>query len=110
MDSAKDMEELLMGLQQMKLANPEVFKQAMQSLGLPTESDNASMLEENDSLLKMAEAIKMMKKPNMDEDMIGGNDLIMSKDKPKQVSALFVLIVQYPQIQIHLVIFVSRKE
>jgi len=87
MDSTKDMEELLMGLQQMKLSNPEVFKQAMQSLGLPTESENASMLEENDSLLKMAEAIKMIKKPNADEDMIGGNDLIMSKDKPKQVSA-----------------------
>ena len=86
MDSAKDMEELLMGLQQMKLSNPDVFKQAMQSLGLPTESENASMLDENDSLLKMAEAIKMMKKPNADEDMIGGNDLIISKDKPKQVS------------------------
>eukprot|EP01032_Pedospumella_encystans_P019887 gene19887-22601_t len=90
MDSAKDMEELLMGLQQMKLSNPEVFKQAMQSLGLPTESENASMLDENDSLLKMAEAIKMMKKPNTDEDMIGGNDLIMSKDKPKQPKGITI--------------------
>lgn len=89
MDSAKDMEELLMGLQQMKLSNPDIFKQAMQSLGLPTDETDSSILEESDSLLKMAEAIKMMKRPN-GEDVKGGNDLIMSKDKPKQVSGFVV--------------------
>lgn len=70
----------------MQTTNPDVFKQAMQSLGLPTGNDSPSLLEENDSLLKMAEAIKMMKSSGSGSDVIGGDDLIMSKDKPKQVS------------------------
>lgn len=85
MDSVQDMETLLEGLKQMKTTNPNVFKQAMESLGLPTESGSASLLEENDSLLKMAEAIKMMKNSGGNSDVIGGDDLVMSKDKPKQV-------------------------
>jgi len=89
MESPKDMEQLLEGLRQMQTTNPDVFKQAMQSLGLPTGNDNPSLLEENDSLLKMAEAIKMMKSSgDSGSDIIGGDDLIMSKDKPKQVKSL----------------------
>ena len=90
MESPKDMEELLNSLKQMKTENPEVFKRAMESLGLPTENTNPSMLEENDSLLKMAEAIKHMKSPSAQGDVIGGDDVIMSKDKKKLVSYLVV--------------------
>lgn len=76
--------ELLAGLRQMQLSNPEAFKQAMESFGLPTAGTNGnSILDEADSLTKMADAIKQMR--TADSSVIGGDDLVMSKEKAKQV-------------------------
>ena len=87
-----DMATIMEGLQKMKETNPEVFKQAMESLGLPV-GEQSSIFDEEDSLAKMADAIKQMR---MDQPgSKDGSDLVMSKDAPKQVSLhvnLFVLI------------------
>jgi hypothetical protein len=87
-----DMDELLRGLKQMQTTNPEAFNQAMQALGLPvTNSSGPSMSEDSSSLAQMAEAIKNMRSnPGAGS---AGNDVLMSKDQPKQVGATLVPVV-----------------
>lgn len=83
MDNA---DELLAGLRQMQISNPDAFKQAMESLGLATGTyASSNILDDSDSLTKMADAIKQMR--SADSSVIGGDDLVMSKEKAKQVSA-----------------------
>lgn len=80
-------EEILKGLQHMRTANPEAFKQAMLSLGLPVEENNGSIVDDSASLSKMAEAIKQMRvgeSQNGDEGAIGAG-VHMGKKAPTQV-------------------------
>lgn len=83
MDNA---DELLAGLRQMQISNPDAFKQAMESLGLGPGSTGSNILDDADSLTKMAEAIKQMR--TTDSSVIGGDDLVMSKEKAKQVTSI----------------------
>jgi hypothetical protein len=81
------MEEILKGLQHMRTTNPEAFKQAMLSLGLPVEENNGSIVDDSVSLSKMAEAIKQMRvgeSQNCDEGAIGAG-VHIGKKAPTQV-------------------------
>jgi hypothetical protein len=86
-----EMAELLAGLQKMKDTDPEVFRKAMESLGLGAspEGTPAADVNEEDSLLKMADAIKQMRidQPNGPPGMDGVH---MSKDAPKQVRRCYI--------------------
>ena len=88
-----DMEEMVNGLRQLKDTNPEVFKQAMQSLGLPVDGSAVpSVLDDTSSLATMAEAIKQMRSgEGMTSD---GKDLLLSKNAPQQV--ILCNTVNYP--------------
>ena len=77
------MENMLNGLRQMRTTNPEVFKQAMQSLGLPIDEAEGEGMDDTTSLSKMAEAIKQMR--NQETPGNDGDNVLMSKDAPKQV-------------------------
>lgn len=67
----------------MRTTNPEVFKQAMQSLGLPIDDTEGEGMDDTTSLSKMAEAIKQMR--NQETPGNDGDNVLMSKDAPKQV-------------------------
>ena len=85
-----DMQSILEGLQKMKETNPEAFKQAMESIGLPVPESSSSILDEENSLAKIADAIKQMRtsQPGTED----GSDVILSKDAPKQVNIWLPLL------------------
>jgi len=102
-----DMEEILIELQRMMEVNPEAYQKMMESMSKSLYSSSAytgindkgsggsstvrqnTIGQDNMSINQIAEAIMHMRNNKSDEMEGKKSDLIMSKDKPKQVINIF---------------------
>ncbi|KAJ1409251.1 pre-RNA processing PIH1/Nop17-domain-containing protein [Ochromonadaceae sp. CCMP2298] len=82
-----ELEQLLLGLQQLQNTDPAAFQKAIQSLGLSAGPDGApNPLADEGNLAKMADVIKQMRGAGD----TGAGAVNMSKDKPKQPQGITI--------------------
>jgi hypothetical protein len=85
-----EMEQLLLGLQQLQTTDPAAFQKAIKSLGLAAGPEGApNPLADEGNLAKMADAIKQMRSAG-DAGAGDGSAVNMSKDKPKQPQGITI--------------------
>lgn len=92
-----NIDDIIAGLEKMKDLEPDAYLQLMTSLNNSVINGDQKVdsinTNQNLSLIQMAEKIKEMRNKDIANDT--DSDLILSKDKPKQVNINYINHIQY---------------